>query len=45
MTTNRNRSERYADRQDAGRTLAGELDSYAGRADLLVLGLPRGVSP
>jgi predicted phosphoribosyltransferase len=40
MTTNRNRRERYADRQDAGRTLAAELGSYGGRPDVLVLGLP-----
>ena len=45
MTTNRNRRERYADRQDAGRTLASELDSYSGRRDVLVLGLPRGGVP
>lgn len=45
MTTNRNRRERYADRQDAGRTLAAELGSYSGRRDVLVLGLPRGGVP
>lgn len=45
MTTNRNRRERYADRQDAGRTLAAELGSYGGRPDVLVLGLPRGGVP
>jgi predicted phosphoribosyltransferase len=33
---------RYADRQDAGVALAGALDALAGRADVVVLGVPRG---
>lgn len=32
----------YADRTDAGRQLARHLSAYAGREDVLVLGLPRG---
>jgi putative phosphoribosyl transferase len=35
----------YRDRVDAGVTLAGLLGHYAGRDDLLVLGLPRGGVP
>ncbi|MEJ2685895.1 MAG: phosphoribosyltransferase [Gammaproteobacteria bacterium] len=33
------------DRRSAGRQLAGALDSYRGRSDLLVLALPRGGVP
>src|SRR5689334_24319740 len=33
---------RYADRQDAGVALAGALDVFTGRADVVVLGVPRG---
>jgi putative phosphoribosyl transferase len=33
---------RYDDRADAGRELARSLAAHAGRADVLVLGLPRG---
>ena len=33
---------RYADRQDAGVALAGALDAFAGRPDVVVLGVPRG---
>jgi len=33
---------RYADRHDAGVALAGALDALAGRADVVVLGVPRG---
>ena len=33
---------RYADRQDAGVALAGALEALAGRADVVVLGVPRG---
>jgi putative phosphoribosyl transferase len=36
---------RFADRADAGRALAGELKHYAGRDDVVVLGLPRGGVP
>ncbi len=33
---------RFADRAEAGRELAGALQRYAGRADVVVLALPRG---
>ena len=36
---------RYRDRVDAGRTLASRLAQYAGRPDVIVLGLPRGGMP
>lgn len=36
---------RYANRIDAGRALARALREYAGRNDVLVLGLPRGGVP
>src|SRR5919108_129107 len=36
---------RFRDRAHAGRELADRLDSYAGRENLLVLGLPRGGVP
>lgn len=35
----------YRDRHDAGRRLAENLDSLAGRGDVIVLGLPRGGVP
>src|SRR5690348_15868986 len=35
----------FGDRRDAGRALAGLLDHYRGRADVVVLGLPRGGVP
>ena len=35
----------FADRRQAGRILAQHLRSYAGRADVIVLGLPRGGVP
>jgi erythromycin esterase-like protein/predicted phosphoribosyltransferase len=35
----------FADRRDAGRVLAGLLVHYAGRPDVIVLGLPRGGVP
>jgi putative phosphoribosyl transferase len=35
----------YKDRSDAGRALAAHLREYADRADVLVLGLPRGGVP
>lgn len=38
-------SSRYRDRRDAGRHLATLLGDYAGRDDLIVLGLPRGGVP
>ena len=36
---------RFRDRHDAGRRLAAELRGYAGRADVIVLALPRGGVP
>jgi putative phosphoribosyl transferase len=36
------RGGRFHDRVDAGRALAQQLRQYAGRSDVLVLGLPRG---
>lgn len=36
---------RFRNRSDAGRMLAGDLSAYAGRDDVLVLGLPRGGLP
>lgn len=38
-------SLRFRNRIEAGRTLAGHLTAYAGRNDVLVLGLPRGGVP
>jgi predicted phosphoribosyltransferase len=35
----------FADRADAGRQLAEKLSEYAGRPDVIVLGLPRGGVP
>ena len=35
----------FADRRQAGRILAEQLATYAGRADVIVLGLPRGGVP
>src|SRR5437588_13108280 len=37
--------QRFRDRQAAGRALADPLAHYAGRDDVLVLGLPRGGVP
>jgi len=37
--------EMFRDRREAGRVLAESLASYAGRPDVLVLGLPRGGVP
>jgi hypothetical protein len=36
---------RFRDRRDAGRQLADKLTAYAGRTDVVVLGLPRGGIP
>jgi putative phosphoribosyl transferase len=36
---------RFADRREAGRQLARQLSSFSGRADVIVLGLPRGGVP
>jgi predicted phosphoribosyltransferase len=38
-------TERFRDRRAAGRRLAEELRGYAGRGDVVVLGLPRGGVP
>src|SRR5438309_3592272 len=38
-------SHLFRDRRDAGRVLAGLLDRYRGRSDVIVLGLPRGGVP
>jgi predicted phosphoribosyltransferase len=38
-------NQRFADRNDAGRRLAEGLTRYAGRSDVVVLGLPRGGVP
>jgi erythromycin esterase-like protein/predicted phosphoribosyltransferase len=35
----------FRDRRDAGRALAGLLDGYRGRSDVVVVGLPRGGVP
>jgi predicted phosphoribosyltransferase len=35
----------FRDRRDAGRALAGLLERYRGRSDVVVLGLPRGGVP
>lgn len=37
--------ERFRNREEAGRLLAGKLTAYANRADVLVLALPRGGVP
>lgn len=37
--------ERFADRIEAGQTLARRLTAFAGRGDVVVLGLPRGGVP
>ena len=36
---------RFQNRRDAGRQLADRLTAYAGRSDVVVLGLPRGGIP
>jgi predicted phosphoribosyltransferase len=38
-------SFRFQDRAEAGRMLAGKLEGYAGRPEVVVLGLPRGGVP
>src|SRR5262245_30414452 len=35
----------FPNREEAGRQLAGKLEKYAGRNDVMVLGLPRGGVP
>lgn len=46
MDTSLSRQEMpFADRVEAGEELAGHLRRYAGRADVIVLGLPRGGVP
>lgn len=37
--------QRFSDRRDAGRQLAGKLSKYADRPDVIVLALPRGGVP
>ena len=39
------REQRFRDRTEGGRLLAAELRAYAGRDDVVVLGLPRGGVP
>ena len=39
------RAVRFHNRRDAGRQLADKLTEYAGRSDVIVLGLPRGGIP
>jgi predicted phosphoribosyltransferase len=39
------RRKRYTDRREAGRALAGLLQDFRGRDDVVVLGLPRGGVP
>jgi putative phosphoribosyl transferase len=39
------RTARFSDRRQAGRVLATKLAAYAGRSDVIVLGLPRGGVP
>lgn len=39
------RRERFVDRHEAGRALAGQLERYANRPDVVVLALPRGGVP
>ena len=45
MTTPASRPLRFRDRQDAGAQLGRALSEYAGRPDVVVLGLPRGGVP
>jgi predicted phosphoribosyltransferase len=37
--------ERFTDRREAGRVLAGKLSAYAGQTDVIALALPRGGVP
>src|SRR4051794_27565697 len=45
LSRERSTRSRFADRRDAGRRLASSLAHYRGRADVVVLGLPRGGVP
>src|SRR5580765_4850710 len=45
MVSLRRDRDRFADRADAGRSVAALLAGYGGRDDVLVLGLPRGGVP
>jgi predicted phosphoribosyltransferase len=45
MSTHPEGALRFRDRREAGRVLAEQLRRYAGRADVIVLGLPRGGVP
>lgn len=45
LSSSKPASGKFRDRADAGRALAEQLSEYAGRPDVVVLGLPRGGVP